>query len=97
MRLCDQLSNPGTDQKDSRKGCYTTGTSAEGLDEINAADDRFVLFLSYRKSGLAEKKLIGFMLRESCAVDHQANKSSNTDAPNDGQKMKCNHYAPQKR
>jgi hypothetical protein len=36
-------------------------------------------------------------LRESCAVDHQANKSSNTDAPNDGQKMKCIHYAPQKR
>jgi hypothetical protein len=87
MRLCDQLSNPGTDQKDSRKGCYTAGTSAEGLDEINAADDLVVLFLMNRKSGLAEKKLIGFMLRERCTVDHQADKRSNTDAPNDGQEM----------
>jgi hypothetical protein len=87
MRLCDQLSNPSTDQEDSHKGCYTAGTSTEGLDEINAADDLFVLFLMNGKSGLAQKKPIGFVLRESCAVDHQANKSSNADAPNDCQDM----------
>jgi hypothetical protein len=70
MRLGDQLSNPDADYKNGHQGGYSTGSSAVGLDEINAADDLFVLFLSNRESGLAEKKLIGFVLRESCTVDH---------------------------
>ena len=97
MRLCDQLSNPDADQENGRKGCYATGTSAERLDVINSADDLFVLFLLDGKSGLAQKKLIGFMLGESGTVDHQANESSNADAPNDCHDMKCIHGVPQKK
>ena len=97
MRLCDQLSNPDAEYKDGHQGCYSTGASAEWLDEINATDDLFVLFLSNRESGLAEKKLIGFVLRESCTVDHQTNECSNTDAPDDCHDMKCSHGFPRKK
>ena len=87
MRLCDQLGNPDAKEKNGRQACYAANTSAERLDVVNAANDLFVLFLKHGKSGLAEKKLIGFMLRERCTVDHQADKRSNSDAPNDGQEM----------
>jgi hypothetical protein len=97
MRLCDQLSNPDADQENGREGCYAAGASAEGLDEVNAADDLFVLFLMDGKSGLAEEKLIGFMLRESCAIDHQANECRNADAPKNSHDMKCVHGVPQKK
>jgi hypothetical protein len=36
-------------------------------------------------------------LGESCTVDHQANKSSNTNAPNDCHDMKCSHGVPRKK
>jgi hypothetical protein len=86
-RLCDHLSDPDTEDEHGHEGSNATGTSAERLDEVNSPDDLFVLFLGYGKSGLAEKKLIGFVLRESAAVDHQTNKSSNANAPDDRRDM----------
>ncbi len=97
MRLCDHLSDPDSENEHGHEGSDATGTSTERLDEVNAADDLFVLFLSYRKSGLAEKKLICFVLREGSTVDHQTNKTGNTYAPDDGCDMKSIHGVPQKK
>jgi len=96
-RLGDHLSDPDTEDEHGHEGSDATGTSAEGLDEINPADDLLVLFLSDGKSGLAEKKLIRFVLRESATVDHQADKGSNANAPDDGYDMKSVHGVPQKK
>jgi len=97
MRLGDQLSDPDAEDEHGHEGSNATSTSAEGLDKVNAADDLLVLFLSHGKSGLAEKKLICFMLSEGSTVDHQTDKSSNAKAPDDSHDMKCCHCVPQKK
>jgi len=96
-RLGDHLSDPDTEDEHGHDGSDSTCTRAERLDEINPADNLFVLFLNDGKSGLAEKKLVRFMLRESCTVNHQANERRNADAPDDGHDMKCVHGVPQKK
>ena len=44
-RLGDHLSDPNSEEEHGHEGSYATGTSAERLDEVNAPDDLFVLFL----------------------------------------------------
>ena len=44
-RLGDHLSDPNSEDEHGHEGSYATGTSAERLDEVNAPDDLFVLFL----------------------------------------------------
>ncbi|MGA7156768.1 MAG: hypothetical protein WBY53_07990 [Acidobacteriaceae bacterium] len=94
-RLSDQLSYPETEDENRHQGSYSACSSAEGLDEVNAANDLFVLFLNDGKSGLAEKKLIRFVLGESATVDHQANKRSHANAPDYCHYVKCIHGVPQ--
>ena len=84
MRLGDELCDPDAEDKNSDQSGSSTHACADGLDEVDYANDHFVFFLRMRKSVLAQKELVGFMLRELPAIDHQADKGCDKNAPDNG-------------
>ena len=80
-RFYDQIGYPGAEHDDGEQGRYTADALAEGVNIVHPANNGIVLFLRGGKSAFAEKELVGFMLRQLPAVNHQTNESGDDDAP----------------
>ena len=88
------MGDPDAKYQKAHQGGYSSGSGADGLDEVDTADDLLVFLLSNWKSGFTEKKLVGFVNSEVSAINHETDECSNTDAPDNGQNVKGIHGVP---
>lgn len=84
VRLCDKLRYPDAEDENRNQRGRSTNACADGLDEVDATNDPIVLFLYGWESAFTKEKLVGFMLRELPAIDHQTDEGSDENTPNDG-------------
>jgi hypothetical protein len=98
VRLRDELCDPDAEDENGDQSGSSAHACADRLDEVDFTNDHFVLFLRMRESIFAQKELVGFMLRELPAIDHQADKGGDENAPDNGHYSKCAHDGiPQER
>jgi len=83
-RLSDELCYPDAEDENADQRCGSTNPGADGLDEIDAANNLIILLLCVWKSVFTKEKLIGFMLREVPAINHQTDKGGDENAPDYG-------------
>ena len=88
------MGDPDAKYQKAHQCGYSSGSGADGLDEIDASDDFLILFLSCWKSAFAEKKLIGLVYGEVPTIDHETDERSNADAPDNSNNVKCVHGIP---
>ncbi len=84
VRHSDELCYPDAKDEDADQCGDSANPGADGLDEVDATNDLIVLFFCGGKGVFTEKKLIGFMLREVPAINHQTDEGSYEDAPDYG-------------
>ena len=83
-RHSDELCHPDANDEDADQCGDSANPGADGLDEVDATNDLIVLFFCGGKSIFTKEKLVGFVLREVPAIDHQTDEGGYDDAPNYG-------------
>jgi len=80
-----------TDQQHCGQSGGSAETFAERLNDVHAAKDLVVLVLTVVAGVFVEEELVGFVLGEMAAVDHQQDKARGQDDPGGEYDIECVH------
>jgi len=96
-RHSDELCHPDANDEDADQCGDSANPGADGLDEVDATNDLIVLFFCGGKSIFTKEKLVGFVLREVPAIDHQTDECCDENAPDCSHNGESVHDMPQKK
>ncbi len=88
----EHLGDPDADDDEGHEDGCSANAFAEGLDGVGAADDVVVLLMAGGGRGFGEEELVGLMLRQVAAVDHESHEGRYDEAPEGERDGECVHW-----